>query len=355
MKPKDGSLVFEEPSAGPARSDGQEGFFIVPQGEVGSFVLKREIAAARLFAGNSRAPSTEKAYKGDWEDFSMWCRDRGLASMPAAPEVVALYLAGRAERLKTATLERRLASIVVMHRRAGYALDKGHPMLMEVWRGIRRTLGTRKQGKDPILPDELKAMLAALPDTLAGKRDTALLLVAYAGALRRSELVALDAEDLHFSGDGIVLTIRRSKADQEGRGERRAIPKGEQPETCPVAAMREWMLAARINAGPVFRPIDRLGRLGRGRLSDKAVALIVKRTSIALARTLGCSGARATERARQLAGHSLRSGFATAAAISGCEEWQLMRQTGHRTRKSVQAYVRLGNLFRANAATSVGL
>lgn len=149
-----GDLVAE-----PARPDGQDGFLAVPCGSGALPALEREMTAARLFAGNSRAPSTERAYRADWADFSGWCQEKGFPSMPAAPEAVALYLAGRAERLKTATLERRLASIVVMHRRAGHALDTKNPMLVEVWRGIRRTLGTNKQGKDPILPDELKAMV----------------------------------------------------------------------------------------------------------------------------------------------------------------------------------------------------
>jgi integrase len=186
-------------------------------------------------------------------------------------------------------------------------------------------------------------MVAALPDGLLGVRDRALLLVGFAGAFRRSELVSLDRPDLEFTKDGLTVMLRRSKSDQEGQGRKVGIPYGSNPETCPVRALQAWLEAAAITDGPVFRGVTRHGKV-QGRLSGYAVALIVKR----YAAVGGLDPSR-------YAGHSLRAGLATAAAIGGASERSIMNQTGHKSITMVRRYIRDGNLFRENAAAKTGL
>jgi len=156
--------------------------------------------------------------------------------------------------------------------------------------------------------------------------------------------VALDVADVQKSTDGLRITVRQSKTDQEGAGREVGIPHGQHPETCPVRALRAWREAAGISEGPIFRGVNRHDQLQGGRLTDRAVALIVKR---------------AAERAgldpSSYAGHSLRAGLATAAAAGGAPERAIMRQTGHRSVVMVRRYIRSGSLFQENAAAYVGL
>jgi integrase len=178
---------------------------------------------------------------------------------------------------------------------------------------------------------------------LIGIRDRALLLIGLAGSFRRSELVALNVDDVQVIGDGLVVTLRRSKTDQEGEGRKVGIPYGSNPETCPVRALRAWQEASGIEAGALFRSVSRHGKIG-GRLSGFAVAIIVKRYA-------GAVGLEAAG----YSGHSLRAGLATAAAIRGASERSIMAQTGHKSAAMVRRYIRDGSLFRENAAAKVGL
>jgi integrase len=187
-------------------------------------------------------------------------------------------------------------------------------------------------------------MLATCEDGPLGIRDRALLLIGFAGAFRRSELTSLDVADLDFIGNGMTIRLRRSKTDQEGRGETVGIPWGANRETCPVLALQAWLDTAAITTGPIFRPIDRHGNIRPQRLSDRAVALIVKRH----AEAAGLDAAK-------YSGHSLRAGLATSAAMGGASERAIMRQTRHRSLPMVRRYIREGDLFRENAAAQVGL
>ena len=195
-----------------------------------------------------------------------------------------------------------------------------------------------------MLVDDLRRMIARLPENLLGVRDRALLLIGFCGAFRRSELVALDAADVAITRDGLVVTIRRSKTDQEGEGRKIGIPYASHVETCPVRSFQEWLEKSGITQGPLFRPIDRFGRVASIRLSAAAVAQLVKRYASAV-------GLDATE----FAGHSLRSGLATSAAMGGASERSIMKQTGHRSEKMLRRYVKNGSLFRENAVSVVGL
>ena len=209
--------------------------------------------------------------------------------------------------------------------------------------GIRRRKGVAPDQVHAIALDDLRKMVAALPEGLAGSRDHALLLLGFAGAFRRSELVALNVEDLEKTEDGVVVHIRRSKTDQEAAGRHVGIPYGS-TNLCPVTAPRHWLEAALISSDPVFRKVDRHGHVGAEHLSPSSVAAIVKRAA-----------ALAGLAPELFSGHSLRAGLATSAAANGATETVIMAQTGHRSTAMVRRYIRRGNLFRQNAASIAGL
>jgi len=200
------------------------------------------------------------------------------------------------------------------------------------------------EGKAPLLIEDLKRIVRILPGNLAGLRNKAILLLGSAGGYRRSEIVGLNVEDLDFRANGLIITLRRSKTDQEGKGYKKGIPYGKQVRTCPVRALKAWLEQAHIHSGPVFRPIDRFGRVSEKRLSSRSVANIVKK------------GAKLAGLNPDIySGHSLRAGFATQAAINKASDLSIMRQGGWRSFETVQRYIRDGNLFRDNAADYLGL
>lgn len=299
---------------------------------------------AHVYLEAARADNTHRAYRNDWLHFSAWCAVHQLVELPAAPATVARYLTAHASTLKASTLQRRLVSIGQAHRVAGLPSPSTDPLVTSVWKGIRREIGTAQLGKSALLTDDIKALVAALPVSLAGARDKALVLVGFAGAFRRGELVALDTTDVEITREGAIVTIRRSKTDQEGEGQKVGIPWGQSPETCPVTALTAWLANLERGCGPIFRSVDRFDRLGAARLSDRDVARIVKRTAAA-----------AGLNPERFAGHSLRAGLATSAAMAGVEERQIMAQTRHKSVTVARRYIRDGSLFRGNAAASVGL
>lgn len=305
-------------------------------------VPRELVAEARAFAHASKAPRTRVAYKAAWDTFVMWCDSEGLHPLPAASRAVCAFLAARArEGRRVSTLEQSLAAISQAHLLAHYPSPRSAPEVREVMRGIRRTVGVAPEQKAPIRVEDLRRMVAELPDSLQGVRDRAMLLLGFAGGFRRSELVGLDVGDIAFVEDGLAVQLRRSKTDQEAEGRRIGIPAGRSQQSCPVSALRLWMDAAGIAEGPLFRPV--LGRrVGSARLSGKAVARLVKRA----AEAVGLDPS-------QFSGHSLRAGLATAAALAGKSERSIMRQTGHRSVQMVRRYIREGELFRDNAAAGL--
>lgn len=305
---------------------------------------------AREFLGQAKAPNTLRAYRLDWQHFVAWCAKAGRQALPAAPETVADYLAEHAQEqpgrpaLATGTLQRRIASIAQVHQAAGQEDPTKAAAVKLTWQGIRRAKGTAPAQKAPVLVADLRRMVESLPDGLLGTRDRALLLLGFAGGFRRSELVGLNREDVANTVEGLVVTLRKSKTDQEGEGRQVGIPYGSRPDTCPVRALAAWVDAAGITEGPLFRPVNRHGQALAGRLSGYAVALVVKRAATA-----------AGLDAANYAGHSLRAGLATSAANAGVSERAIMQQTGHRSERMVRRYIRQGSLFRENAAAAVGL
>lgn len=336
---------------------------------VPSAPLAEDAARARAFARQAKAANTKRAYRADWADFCAWCDARGLPALPATTETVALYVASRAEvgpekddgrpspGLKVSTLERRLSAINQAHRSLGHeppASRRDEP-LHSVWAGLVRSKGAAPEKVAPALPDDLRSAVEALPRgdggelDLRGRRDRALLLLGFAAALRRSELAAVETGHVQFTADGLRLFVPRAKGDQEGRGAALGVHYGRSPATCPVRSLRSYLQAAREAtgaplAGPVFRKVDRWGRLWEAALTAGAVARIVKR-----------SFARAGLDPALYAGHSLRAGFATQAARVGKQERAIMRHTRHKDVRTLREYIREGALFEENPTDGIGL
>jgi len=299
---------------------------------------------ARSYAAASRSENTRRAYRADWEHFTAWCDARTLCSLPADPTTVVLYVTDMAETYKPSTISRRLVSLAQAHKAAGHLSPTTDERVRLVNAGIRRVHGVSPRQVRPVVTEDLRRMVERCGVDPAGVRDRALLLLGFAAALRRSELVGLDATDLEETHDGLVVTVRKSKTDQEGAGRRIGVPYGSRPETCPVRAWRTWVEAAGITEGPAFRGIDRHGNVAGSRLSDRGVALIVKRR----AQAAGIDP-------DTVSGHSLRAGLATAAAAAGVSERAIAATTGHKSMTVLRGYIREGSLFTENAAAAVGL
>jgi len=306
------------------------------------------VEAAREFAQAAKSRATRRAYAADLRDFDAWCRGQGRAALPAEPATVALYVTHLARSgAAAATIQRRLAAISQVHQLAGHVPPPTADWeVRQVVQGIRRRLGTAPAQKEAVLTPTLRRLVATCdPSTRAGARDRALLLIGFGAALRRSELVALDFEDITETDEGLRVRIRRSKTDPEGSGAEVGIVRGQHPDIDPVRALRTWRELGAITSGPLFHPVTRADTVREGRLSDQAVALIVRRA----AERAGLPAPEA------FAGHSLRSGCATQAAMEGAPERAIMRQGRWRSTATVRRYIHSGGLWQENASAWLGL
>jgi site-specific recombinase XerD len=305
-------------------------------------VFTEELELAHDFAKASKAPATKAAYDSDFRIFDAWCRARGLNALPAAPSTVCAFLAAQAGLGKRAsTLGRRLAAIGYIHKLAGEPNPVRDETIKATLSGIRRTIGAAPVRKKAATSDIVIAM-ASRAETLRQVRDRAIVLLGFAGAFRRSELVALDVDDLEETPEGLLITIRRSKTDQEGMGRKVAIPRGEL--ACPVEAVMAWLGAAGITEGAVFRRVwnKRHQRVGADRLEPRNVAAIVK----AGAARLGLD-------ATAFGGHSLRAGFVTSAAKRGANLFKICDTTGHKSLEMLRIYTRDAELFANHAGAGL--
>lgn len=302
--------------------------------------LADEMQAAHDYAVAEKSEATRRAYRSDYAAFTAWCAVRSLDRMPAAPDTVAAYLASRAAGgLKPSSLQRAAAAIAYAHKLAGFDAPTNSERVKATLRGIRRTVGAAKVQKAPLTAPRLQSLLAALPDGLRGIRDRALLAIGFAGAFRRSELAALTVVDLEFTAAGMRVTIRKSKTDQDGTGQTIAIPNG--TSLRPVQAVRAWIEAAGITEGPIFRAINKGGRVTDGALTGESIAAMVKFYADA-----------AGFDAEQFAGHSLRSGFLTSAAEAGANIFKMMEVSRHRSVDTLRGYVRRADLFKEHAGSA---
>jgi site-specific recombinase XerD len=303
--------------------------------------LQKAIDHASAFARAEKAANTRKAYSADLAAFQAWCVAHHVAALPASAEIVAAFLSDEASRgIRASTIARRAAAIRYAHRLADLPAPTDDERVRAVVRGIRRTIGTAKAPRTPATNDRLLAMVAPHTSTSAALRDRALLLLGFAGAFRRSELVALDVNDVEETAEGVRVTIRHSKTDQEGAGATVAIVRGS--VACPVEALKAWLGAAGITEGAIFRRVNKADKVLPERLTAQSVALIVK----AHARRAGLDP-------RLFAGHSLRSGFLTSAARRGASIFKLIEVSRHKSIDSLRDYVRDAELFRDHAGAGL--
>ncbi|MFZ5919301.1 MAG: site-specific integrase [Chloroflexota bacterium] len=297
--------------------------------------------AARRYVKKSKAANTLRTYKAAWREFEHFCTGRGAEALPAVPATVIDYLTALADaRAKVSTIEVKLAALAWAHRTAGRPDPTVFEAVKATLAGIRRELRRAPTKKEPATLAEIQAMITTLPDTLKGRRDKALLLVGFAGAFRRSELVALDVADVRLNGR-LQITIRQSKTDQEGTGLVKTIP-AIGGQLCPVAALKGWLDAASIASGPVFRRVDRHGNVYPDRLTPQSVALVVKGTAKDAALDW-----------RAFSGHSLRSGFITDAMDAGASDSDIMEQTGHKTERVMRGYRKSSGVGASRAVLAV--
>jgi len=293
------------------------------------------------------APATVRAYTADWKHFSLWCAAREIAPMPASPTLVGDYLSDLGEGYARSTLRRKVAAITRANRHAGHPLDTRHPSIRDVLRGIGRTHGSPPKRAQALATEEVQRLVATCDDGLVGLRDRALLLVAFAGALRRSELCGIEVEHLAWKPRSLELLIPRAKTDAEGEGARIGIPRGKAETTCPVRALRAWLDAAGIEHGPVFRAVTRHSTMRPAALSGEAVRLIVLKR----ARLAGIKGSRL----EPISPHGLRAGFVTSAYRASIPDEEIMGHSRHRNLTTMRSYVRRSKLSHASPAGKVGL
>jgi len=310
--------------------------------------LEDLIQKAKTFVASAKSPATLKAYRNDWRSFESWCRMHNLPSLLSTPETVSLYISDQASTRAASTITRRLTSVTKAHQAANYkdSPSSTHYFIVgETLKGIRRTIGTAQIGKAPLLTKDVRRIVEACPQSLLGLRDKALVLVGFTGAFRRSELARIQASDLTSNKNGVVIDLRKSKTNQEGAGRKVGLPFGAHRNTCPVRTLRRWLRAAKIKEGPVFRRVDRSGYPSCRRGFNKdSIGKVLKRAA-----------GRARMKTGPLGGHSLRSGCVTQAAMNGVREFAIMKQTGHRTVATLRRYIRLGEVFRENAAAGLGI
>jgi len=305
------------------------------------------LEAARNYARQAHAEATRRAYRSDWQDFSTWCRIAGFVALPAMPATVAAYLAALAVTHRPSTLQRRLAAIGQAHRLAGHEWIPSHPLIRTTLRGILRNHGQPKRRAAALTTAEIRRLVAVCSTDLAGRRDRALFLVGFAGALRRSELVGIDREHITFTSDGMRLLIPRGKTDPEGRGAEIGIPRGRRKETCPVATLSEWLQASETEFGPIFRKVDKWGVVDTARLHPDAVRQILRRRAAEAGVTVSLS--------ERLSPHGLRAGFVTEAYKAGARDEEIMAHTRHADLKTMRAYVRRAKLMTESPAKLLGL
>ncbi|NVO25387.1 tyrosine-type recombinase/integrase [Donghicola mangrovi] len=338
----------------------------IPSHVAGSGTLDRLIDTARDYALAAASDNTLKAYAKDWAHFARWCRLKGTAPLPPSPEIIGLYLADLASgsgpspsqsasrSLSVTTIDRRLSGLAWNYAQRGFALDRTNRHIATVLSGIKRKHGRPPVQKEAILAKDILAMVSTLPHDLRGLRDRAILLLGYAGGLRRSEIVSLDVhkDDTPDSGGwieimkkGALLTLNAKTGWREVE-----IGRGSKDQTCPVHALEQWLHFAKISFGPVFVGTSRDGKRALDtRLNDKHVARLIKRTVLD-------AGIRSElpekERLALFSGHSLRAGLASSAEV---DERYVQKQLGHASAEMTRRYQRRRDRFRVNLTKAAGL
>ena len=296
---------------------------------------------------SSKAKNTIRAYKSDFNHFSLFCVQNGFKSLPSEPKIISLYLTHLSTKdAKMSTLKRRLVSIGVIHKLNGHYLDTKHPSIIENIMGIKRRKGSNQKGKKPLLINDLKLLINVIDkynhEEIMRLRDRSIILIGFSGGFRRNEIVSLDIDDLDFVSEGLKINLKRSKTDQFGEGSVKGLPYFDNVKYCPVLSLKKWIEISKIDSGPLFKRFTKGSKLTDNRLTDQTIALLIKKY-------LKLAGIES----KNYSGHSLRSGFATSAAESGAEERSIMAMTGHKSTEMVRRYIKEANLFKNNALSKI--
>jgi integrase len=312
----------------------------------GSDLAELETERERL-KKSAISKNTEKAYESDFVLFEKWCAQIRRPALPANDFIIDLYICylNKLQR-KPSTISRALTAINQKHLESGFNSPIGQGAKNRMSQ-VRRYQGAAAKKVSPITVEHLKKIIAFCPRDFLGIRDRALLLVGWTAALRRSSIAALNIEDLEERAEGIVLTLRESKTDQEKKGFKIGLPIVENEVLCPVRNLRKWLDLARITSGAVFRAVGKGGsnhflHITGSRISDKTVSTIIKRRVKA-----------AGYDPSNYSGHSLRAGMATSAAAAGIPERLIMKITGHTSEKTVREYIRDGGVFLEHPAIAL--
>jgi integrase len=304
------------------------------------------LAEAAALARNASAPATLRAYRSDWAHYAAWCATMGFVPVPAEPNVVGAYLASLTDKAPT-TVRRRLAALGKMHSFNDLPWNPAHRDIRGPLHGLLRAQGRPVAKAAPLTLDILRQLLATCDVSARGRRDRALLLFGFAGALRRSELVALRVEDVVEVAGGLRLRILRGKTDQAGQGAEIGLPRGRHIETCPVRAFHAWQAVAKRKAGPLFRRISTADRIGDAALHPDSVRrILAHRVAIAGITIPGFE---------RLSAHSLRGGFITEAYGKGVRDEDIMRHARHRDLRTMRGYVQRAGLVTESPAGALDL
>jgi integrase len=317
------------------------------------------VETAKAYAEARSSANTAKAYASDWRQFQRWCRRQGFDSREPNPQAVGLFLTASAigrdlPQVAVSTIERRLAALTTIYNSAGTPLPRQDRHIVDVMAGIRRTHWRPPKQKEAVLADEVLDMVATLPQNLRGFRDKAILLIGFAGGLRRSEITGLDCgrdqtEDgtgwIEGREEGVVVTLRGKTGWRTVE-----VGRGSSERSCPVVALETWLRLAKISRGPVFRRVrNKNSGVGPNRLADIHVARLVKNSGLA-AGVLG--DVPEGERLELLGGHSLRAGLPSS---QGLKEADVQRQLGHASVQTTRGYQRRKQRFRVNLSKAAGL
>lgn len=332
----------------------------LPSQLAGSGNLDRLVDTAKDYARQATAENTNAAYKADWAHYSSWCRRRGADPLPPSPELIGLYISNCASpddgtpALSVSTIERRLSGLGWHYQQRGFALDRKDRHIATILAGIKRVHARPPMQKEAVLAEDILDMIATLSFGLRDQRDRAILLIGYAGGLRRSEIVSLDLNRdetdegkgwITIEDRGLILTFRGKTGWREVE-----IGRGSSDQTCPVHALEKYLHYSKIDFGPLFQRVTRDDRKATGdRLSDKHVARLIKKT----VRDAGIrSDLPEKERVALFSGHSLRAGLASGADV---DERYVQKQLGHASPEMTRRYQRRRDRFRVNLTKAAGL
>lgn len=293
-----------------------------------------EFFIAEDYANAASADNTKLAYAKDIDRFTAWG-----GKIPTDAEQVSAYIAEHATTHKPATLSRWIAAISVAHQKAGFDSPTHGIVVRHTLRGVKRKVGTKQRRVEPLTLEMATAIVDKLPDSIAGKRDKAIVLIGFSAAMRRSEVTRLSVSDLTDDVRGMVLDFGKSKTNQEGGHSEVAIPKAKNPKYCPILALKDWMSIAKISDGPIFRSVNRYGDIGGDALSTQAIANIVKK----LVRSIGLDPT-------NYSGHSLRSGLVTSAVKAKKPLHKIREITRHASDSMLEIYIRDAEQFEDNAS-----